>query len=329
MRDPWHDIPHATSPGARTARLADADHPLDFYRGRDFEGRHLFWLECDANGTPPADLPRIGGIDIELHEPSPGRWSLGLALRDSDQLEIFSPLCTNLMVATSSLSSEDGEKAVVTVLGRLKRWQDLLKRRNDDLLSRSEIIGLVGELLFLRDRLLGQIGDVEAALAWRGPFGDEQDFVVARGIIELKTQLATADRRFQIATEDQLDPTSGAIALCHQTLGLGARGQPGAVSLNALVSELLMRLEQTLGDATDILRGSLVEGGYWERPEYDVEWWVAGEFRVYEVAVGFPCIVASSLPAGVSRVRYDISIASCADFQRTEQWLKEFILGTV
>jgi len=329
MRDPWDDIPRATGPGSRTARLADADHPLDFYRGRDFEGRHLFWLECDASGAPPTDVPRIGGINVELREPKAGRWLLSLALRDSDQLEIFRPLCTNLLAATAPLSPEDGEKAVVIVLGRLKRWQDLLKRRNDDLLSRSEIIGLIGELLFLRDRVLGQLGDVEAVLAWRGPFGDEQDFIVGRGIIELKTQLATADRHFQITSEDQLDTTSGAIALCHQVLGIGASGQPGAVSLNAIVKGLLGRLDQQSGDAADIFRGSLIEGGYRERPEYDVEWWIPGEFRVYGVATGFPCIVAGSLPPGVSRVRYDISIAACAPFERTQAWLEEFVLGPV
>lgn len=326
MRDPWDDIPRASTPGARTARLADAEHPLDFHRGRDFEGRHLFWLECDATGSLPADLPRIGGIDIELHAPASGRWFFGLALRDGEQLEIFRPLCANLMAATASLSPREGEKAVLVVLGRLKRWQDLLKRRNDDLLGRNEIIGLVGELLFLRDRVLDRLGEVEATLSWRGPFGDEQDFVVARGIIELKTQLATADRRFQITTEDQLDTASGPIALCHQALGQGARGQAGAFSLNALVAELLARLEQTFGDAADILRGSLLEAGYRERPEYDVDWWVPGEFRVYEVAPGFPRITATSLPPGVSRVRYDISIAACAEFERTRAWLAEFIL---
>lgn len=325
MADPWDDIPKAQSPGNRTERLADAAHPLDFHRGRDFEGRHLFWLECDASGALPEDTPRISGIDIELRAPSPGRWFLGLALRDAEQLEIFRSLCTNLMAATSALKSGEGERGVVIVLGRLKRWQELLRRGNDDLLSRQEIIGLVGELLFLRHRLLGHLSDMDAVMAWRGPFGDEQDFAIGSHIVELKTQLATADRRFQIASEDQLDTTSGQISLCHQTLGLGVKGQFGAMSLHLLVEQVLQHLEQSTGDASDVFRGGLIEAGYRSRSEYDVEWWSPGEFRIYEISPGFPCITAGGLPPGIARVRYEISISACAGFERDQAWLAEFL----
>lgn len=324
MIDPW-DIPRAQSQGNRTERLADPDHPLDFYRGRDFEGRYLFWLDCEAAGAPPVDLPRIGGVEIDLRQSTPERWFLGLALRDSNQLEIFRALCANLMTATASLARGDGERGVGIVLNRLKRWQDLLRRRDDDLLSRSEILGLVGELLFLRDRLIGSTGDVDAVLAWRGPYGDEQDFVVGGRIVEIKTQLATADRRFQISTEDQLDTTSGEIALCHQTLGLASSGTPEARSLNALVDELLERLLMGAGAAADIFRAGLIESGYRIRPEYDVEWWVPGDFRVYEVADEFPRLVASSLPSGVSRVRYEISAVACSPFEKPLEWLNGFL----
>jgi hypothetical protein len=44
--------------------------------------------------------------------------------------------------------------------------------------------------------------------AWRGPFGDEQDFVHGEWIIEIKTQLNTADERMQISSEAQLDTSS-------------------------------------------------------------------------------------------------------------------------
>lgn len=324
MSDPW-DIPGAHAPGNRTERLADPDHPLDFYRGRDFEGHYLFWLECDAAGSPPVEIPRIGGIEIDLRTAAPGRWFLGLALRDSNQLEIFRALCSNLMAATSHLARNAGERGVGIVLNRLKRWQDLLRRREDDLLSRSEILGLAGELLFLRDRLLGSMSDVGAVLAWRGPYGDEQDFVVGGRIVEIKTQLATADRRFQISTEDQLDTASGEIVLCHQTLGLASSDQPGARSLNALTAEILEHLLQGSGDAADIFRAGLVEGGYRRRPEYDVEWWLPGEFRIYEVTPEFPRLVASGLPAGVSRVRYEISVAACGPFEKTTDWLIGFL----
>ncbi|WP_369408059.1 PD-(D/E)XK motif protein, partial [Pseudomonas sp. SWRI111] len=85
----------------------------------------------------------------------------------------------------------------------------MLSHRAGRLLSKSERIGLIGELLFLRDVLSDRVGWNAAIKCWNGPGGHEQDFVVAGSIFEVKTQVVTADRRIRISSEDQLDAVQG------------------------------------------------------------------------------------------------------------------------
>ncbi|WP_269514047.1 PD-(D/E)XK motif protein [Brevundimonas subvibrioides] len=325
MADQWDTIPRAAAAGSRTERLADPEHALDFFRGRDFEGRHLFWLSVDWQGDELPKCPTLSGIEAEC-QPEGAGTRLTLALRDSGQLEVFAALCANLMDATRHLTSEGGKQALHVVVARLRRWQELLGRRRDNILTRQAIIGLVGELLVFRDQVLSRLPAGEAALCWRGPFSDEQDFVFGGRILEVKTQLATADRRFQIASEHQLDTTSGPITLVHQLIGAGAN-DPAARSLNELVAEISSTIRERSPDALDLFNAGIIEVGYVVRSEYDAEAWAPAGLRVYEILDGFPRIAARGLPAGISRVQYEVSLSFCGDFERPIEWLEKVVLG--
>jgi hypothetical protein len=324
MVDRWSDIPAASQPTGRTERLADSDHPLDFFMGRDFDGRHLFWLRAPWSGEDLPKSPTISGMDVECRPEGADLCNLSLTLRDSAQLEIFQPLCANLMQATRHLGPADGKAAIGATLARLQRWQELLSRRRDRVLTRQQIIGLVGELFFLRDDVMPRMSVGEAVLSWRGPFGDEQDFVFDDRIVEIKSQLATADRRIQISSENQLDTVSGPIALIHRLLGAGT-GDPSARSLNGLVDEIVETISAGSPDANDLLQIALLEAGYIRRSEYDEEQWVAAGSRIYEIRIGFPALVAGGLPPGVSKVRYEISPPACSDYEQQPAWLEGFI----
>jgi hypothetical protein len=325
MVDQWSAIPIAAAAGSRTELLADPGHAFDFFRGRDFEGRHLFWLNVDWRGDDLPNCPTLAGIDAECR-PEGDHTQLTLVLRDSGQIDIFGALCANLMDATRHLASAAGEEALRVVIARLKRWQELLGRRRDNILTRQKIIGLVGELVVLRDHVLTRLAPAESILCWRGPYSDEQDFVFAGRILEVKTQLATADRRLQIASEHQLDTVSGPIALLHQSIGAGA-GDASARSLNQLVSEISDIILERSPDALDLFNAGLIEVGYAVRPEYDAEAWAPAGARVYEILNGFPRIAASDLPPGISRVQYDVSPTFCIEFERPMEWLEKVISG--
>lgn len=325
MTDQWTEIAAAEHPGVDNVRLADPEHPLDFRRGRDFQGHYLFSLTAKIDQDAIPGFPSLSGIDASMVDADAGLSRLVLTLRDSGEAELFSALCTNLMRATSSLERGQNAKGIPIVINRLVRWQELMKKRRDNLLSRTSVIGLFGEIVFLRDILVPLIGPVDSVFSWRGPFGDEQDFAISDWIVEVKTQMSTSDKRLQIASEHQLDTSSGRILISHQTLSAAIASDPSSRTLNSIVDEIIKIIRSDSHVALDAFNATLVEAGYICRPEYDDPLWSVSQRSFYEVTDVFPRIVPANLMSGVQKVRYTVAIGACADCELTEHQAKEYL----
>lgn len=324
MSDPWSEIPPSTHPGFNNVRRVEAEYPIDFRRGKDFNGRYIFVLEGSATADQLPKPPKIAGIDVAAVFGDTGSCHLTLTLLDSSSIDTFRSLCNDLLSSTEALERGDNGAALLIVLVRLLEWQKLLQRRLEQILSTQEVIGLFGELLLLRDCLLPAAG-VDAAAYWRGPFGDEQDFVVGNWIIEAKTRLSTADQRIPISSEAQLDTSSGNILLCYQTIGATSASDINARSLNGIVDEIARQLDRA-GARLNFEMG-LLNIGYVRRSEYDEKHWVVASRRMFSVTGNFPRITPPSLPQGIDRVSYEIRADACLPFEIDLNSAMEQIFG--
>jgi hypothetical protein len=237
-----------------------------------------------------------------------------LTLEDRDQFDIFRALCDHLLNATRSQSVGDNASGLRLVLRRLRDWHDLLRRRREDQLSGPEIIGLVGELLFLRDQILTRISTADGILAWRGAHHDEQDFAFGHWQVEVKTQLSTSDQSLLISSEAQLDAVSGRLLLCHQCIASAPLTSDAAFTLNSLAAEISRVLTQIGPDALNAFEAALEAWGYIRRSEYDEPSWVLTQRRLFEVTAQFPRIIPAMLPSGVQKVSYEILLRECEPF---------------
>lgn len=339
MLSGWQEIPVAAGIHSLNVRRADPDHPLDFRIGRDFRGRYAFQLDALAPvDTRPA--PTSAGIEVTLDPLENGHCRLTMVLAHTDDFDIFRVLCVDLLAVTRNLAPEDDAKGMSLALKRVTRWQEVLARRRAGALSRQAIMGLFGELMFLRDQLLSRVSAGAAVAAWQGPFGHEQDFAIGKCLLEVKTQSSTADRRIRISSEDQLDPGLNRLILCQQGVAPALPDDPSGRTLNELVTEIRNTVEAADLDAVDRLDLALLAMGWEVRAEYDQDRWVLADRFFYEVTDGFPriaChdlgsgvhdvraiykvgerfprIVRDDLPSGVEDVRYRIRTAACAPFQ--------------
>ncbi len=256
----------------------------------------------------------MAALSCNIDEVTGGRSRLMLVLGNAADFRNFALLCTSLMLATDGLTPSQSGAGLVRTVEELHRWQEMLRRRADRMLSKSERIGLVGELLFLRDVLAVRLGWIAAINCWNGPSGHEQDFVVAGSIFEVKTQIVTADRRIKISSEDQLDPLQGRILLCNQGIAPLSAVDPASRTLNALVSEIREASAGSGGSAPEVLDIALLEAGYEERSEYDEEFWVLIDRTYYEVVRDFPRIERADLRPGVEMVKYSIRVNDCVPY---------------
>ncbi|NIY74876.1 PD-(D/E)XK motif protein [Thalassospira sp. HF15] len=314
MFERWKALGPAPEPGTLNVSLADSSHSLEYSIARDSRGKYLFLLDTDLqNGAKPV-LPRVVGMSIELETWSNHRTRLVVTLHDDNDAQNFSLMCRGVMLATQSMLSSNSREALTRTLQELHRWQEMLKQRYDKRLSRSERIGLVGELLFLRDELVPRMGLGAALLAWTGHEGHEQDFVISSAIFEVKTQVVTADRMISISSEDQLDPVQGQIFLCNQGISPVPSSASNACTLNSIAKELIKLGEAAGGAASDLLAIGLLEAGYEPHEEYDDEVWMLVDRALYKIRDNFPRIERAELRHGVEQVRYRIRVSDCQPY---------------
>ena len=314
MLSDWEAILPPGEPGACNVRLADSTHPLDFRIGRNHKGRYVFQLDAESAEAGSLELPKMSALSCDIEPVHGERSRLVLVLGHAADFRNFALMCSSLMLATAHLAPSQSGVGLVRSVEELHRWQEMLRRKSDRLLSKSERIGLVGELLFLRDVLADRLGWSAAIKCWNGPGGHEQDFVVAGSIFEVKTQVVTADRRIRISSEDQLDPVQGRILLCNQGIAPLPPADPASRTLNALVTELRDAMAGAGSGAPEMLEIALLEAGYEERPEYDEENWVLVDRTYYAVIGDFPRIERRDLRSGVEMVKYSIRVSDCVPY---------------
>jgi len=309
----WGDIAPAANPLSDNVRRASGNHPLDFFRGRNHAGQYIFSLTADDSCRELLKPPRLNGIDVSL-ERRPGDGArLVLTLEDREDFDIFRSLCGHLMDATADHPRGANGPGLRFVLRRLADWHNMLRRRRDALLTTEEIIGLVGELLFLRDQVLPRTVAAGSVAAWRGAHRDEQDFAIGAWQIEVKTQLSTSDHRLLISSEAQLDTAGSRLLLCHQTIARAPAGG-GAVSLNALIDELTHEFAAAGPLILEQFEAALEACRYIRREEYDEPQWLLTDRRLFEVRDDFPRLTAGMLPPGVHAVSYSILLSACQRF---------------
>lgn len=319
MSNPWQTItqPHIDF----NVRRVSESHPLSLYWGRDTQGRYLFIY--DMIGLPAPEkksLPKLAGISFVVAIEN-SRVKLVLILNEIANWELFYSICTDLIRATSILDDHIGGGSVF--LRRLVRWQEFLKRKRPEILSPEEIKGLIGELLFLQEKLVTAFGWDEAVASWKGPEGAPQDFSIQEMAIEVKCQSGGSTPTVRITSAEQLNPQLPEGFLVVFTISSADKEQAEAFTLNELVDRIRRQLEIVSETTRERFEEMLFLADYAIREEYDEQKYRRIAAKCYQISEDFPRIRLSTIPAGVDRVSYSLKLEQCKPFETSPTWWEE------
>jgi hypothetical protein len=307
---PWADIQVPTS-DYNVKRVAGAT-AVPCYWGRDPSGSCLFVAELE--GDHAVEFRRqtvpVNGIDIDLRN-EVGQQRLVLTLEKQADRDLFEGLCRTLALALESASDSASSLAVAMI--HLHRWKTFMAGKGQHM-SGEQVRGLFAELTFLRE-LIGHLGASAAVEAWMGPERSHQDFIFGNSAIEIKSLSGAERSSVRISSEDQLESLNDNLFLRIYRLS-DMPDASSARSLNALILELQASLDTA--DAVEAFDTKLVAHFYAPLPEYDQPAFVVQEIRSYRVDGEFPRLVRASLPAGVSRVKFDIELEQIEDYACNE-----------
>lgn len=283
-----------------------ADHPVDLFIGID-EGRRALLLICEKE--PPA-APIFDAIRAQCGKREDGRWAFLVRLERNDLRGLFAYLAENLILATER--ERDSHLAAVRLVERLRWWQRLLSKGRSGLLTDTELRGLVGELLFLRDCAIPEFGPKGAVDAWVGPFDAPRDFRLPDLDVEVKA-VARDSATVRISSLEQLAPAGAPITLARIVLEAVSEESSEASSVQSIVNDVRTSCEGNM-DAALALTQRLSAAGYQDMPEYDKVFFQSKPPVFYGCGEGFPALVPGGVPQGIVQGTYQIDIASIAKY---------------
>ena len=245
-------------------------------------------------------------ITAEFFHRRDGRLSLRFSLEDDSLKDIFYKFCEDVIENTRPASTDSG---FAPVIRRWNAWIDFFARASLPL-SESEIIGLIGELRFLKNFMFERYGIDKSLEAFIGVDKAHKDFEIDDTWYEVKA-IHNGKRSVKISSIEQLDSEKqGSLVIV--TLDQGTLSTDGFVTLNSIVDEVRSLLSdvQTI-DFDEKMR----KAGYMPDERYDDFAYLPVKEVHYKVGSEFPRIIGADLPKGVTKASYEIDLSAIRDFE--------------
>jgi hypothetical protein len=291
--------------GTDTFQRVDENHVLDLYIGRDSMSRCTLFLIADIEPMPIFSA-RIINVSVGLRHDN--KWGILFSLVDNNFEDLFCHFCEDMIESSRSLSNK--KQGSIFICKRYEKWQDMLAKYKDGLLSESHIKGLVGELYFLKEVLIPMYGEEMAINSWIGPDQADQDFICGEIWYEVKSTVSGSES-IKISSIEQLDTNrEGELVVVY--LDKTSYADESKITLNVIYKEVAdslsdINLKYRLSDI-------LLNLGYCMRIEYDEYRFKFSGLIRYKVNNEFPCVRRLNIPQSIVSVKYDLSLSFISKF---------------
>jgi len=168
------------------------------YLGFDNEGRTSMFVKLSRK--PTINLKNTHLIH-EYNKRNDGLWALTVSINEDKYKGVFHKLVYDLVdIVRDSNSPTIAERLF---LRRFIEWKTLFEEYVNSELNFNEIVGLAGELYFLKEFMFERYGVNDSLLAWCGPNGSDKDFILNKIWFEIKTK-SFNKKIIHLSNENQL-----------------------------------------------------------------------------------------------------------------------------
>lgn len=277
---------------------------LSLYIGRDDNARYSF----DFRGKyKPVRISSSDVIAVEQYK-NESLLTLRFSLENNDLLEYFCTFCQDLL--DSVRVTNDDESAYHTLKSRYYSWRQLF-RPDNACMTENEIMGLIGELLFMRDYMIPERGIDVSLESWMGPEKTHKDFSVQQDWYEVKT-ISFGKESVRISSIEQLDSDTDGILVVYELEKMSPSFE--GIRINQLVNSIIALLMNSSQRETFMAKLQLY--GFDFSHENDNLVFALKNMYQYKVGVqDFPRLRRSFLPNAITRVQYELLLAEIEPFK--------------
>lgn len=237
---------------------------------------------------------------------------LCIVLNDEYFKDLFDDLILSIYHKIFNISNPDEYSELFT--RHFFKWSSFFVNKRNEGLSKDDVKGLIGELIYLKNLLMDSKLNVDDILmSWRGPYDDGQDFIFDFTDFEIKT-IEKTKNNVRISSEFQLDSEKGKkIELVVISVEFDI---DNGISLKSITNEIKSIVLDKLGDNSIFITALSQKGltlGNLER--YDIYRFNPVLQTSYDSSNDtFPKLIKSQLPEQINNLKYNIRLNLIEDF---------------
>ena len=304
INNPWQNMQPSTR------RRVDANTPHNIFWITDLYGNFGFCIQTKKIFKEDEPSANLKGISVAKNNSESGFGELFLILNKKEDWQIFHTLCSDLTAVAHRYDSDD--KMISAVEVRLQRWQELLKKSRERVITLEMQMGLFSELIVLKDIIAREFGIKSAILSWVGPEFDKQDFLLENSVIEVKSYRTSKGPIVNISSPYQL--YSEKLPLYLITCGLTETENGKTIEDIALSIKQI--LENEAIDFLDIFDMKLAEYGYFPELSNDIfNKFITDSIKIFSVEEEFPRIVPHKIKSQIIALKYSVDLSKCIEYE--------------
>jgi hypothetical protein len=273
-------------------------HIIDLFVGLDDHGRYA--IKYRGHFNPESKIKSVAGIEVNQYHNEDFN-TLQFSLTYSDNKELFFTFCEDIIETTRVIT--DKRNAYKIILDRYFSWKKMFATPKK-LLSESEIMGLIGELLFLRDYLFEKYGKGEALRSWSGQELTHKAFSYNDKWYEIKAIHSGKDS-VKISSLEQLQSINDGELVVFSLEKMSPTYD--GLKINKLTLNILNSLE--LDSQKDMFLSSVLSQGFTFDENYDEYVYALISMTRYKVNASFPKLTREDVNEAIIKVQYDLSLA--------------------
>lgn len=280
----------------------NAEHPLELYLGLNDSGDKT--LRFNGEYTP-IKIFSTKNLDVKQYK-SNGINSLMFSYTSPVNDSLFYKFCEDIINSTMTSNQKEGYK---DILNRYSQWKKFFSTKST-ILSEPEIMGLIGELIFLKENCFNIYGKSKALNGWSGPEPTHKDFSYNDEWFEIKT-IGTSSTTVKISSLEQLDSKEDGYLVVIKLEKMSEKFN--GVTLNKLVDSI--RNELKLDEDKEIFDNKLSKIGYTFNELYDSYMYNYVKTSKYLVNDNFPRLLINGLPKGICNITYEIELSAISKME--------------
>jgi len=281
----------------------DAEHVLELHIGLDEAGKKS--IELRAKFVPRKIL---GTASLEVTQYKKDEYNtIRFSLIDDEISGLFYTFCEDLIEQTRNL--KDKAEGYTAICNRFFQWKKLFVSSKKMVLTEPEIMGLIGEILFLNE-LFVKIGETTALKGWSGQELTHKDFSYENTWYEVKT-VSRGKPTVKISSLEQLDSDKPGELIIYSLEKMSPAYN--GISLNKLILETVNKIR--VEENRDDFLSKVALHGYEYSSFYDEFVFEVSNNSKYSVNEDFPKLTKDLVPVQIAKASYELILAEIRDFE--------------